>query len=527
MSTYDEEALRGRHRFAISTKFIRDFGIEAPVSGATQLVAARGHRGRLELFSIGTDQRIHHFSRDFSGTWTRLRLPWKASSLAVVPQRDGSDKVFFADFVVDEKRTVTVYELENAGREPQRLLVGRFVTTDPKVYGLGELSGLQCRNGSNILVTSLAARSGAHTSSWVVLFGHGSSTGALSLGEGKGVVARKVLVANEDPGSTRWPHMSFVLMDENGLRVEWGKRSGVLLQSERIPIPELLNVVEIDVARDHRGYLRIFALDRDHRIHVLCQTGGGGSHPPRWTSTWMSPDTTLADGSRPTFHRIFALRQGQGDLVLFALDTEDRLWSISEEDAGTIDGWGRLEELGVRAAHLAVASTDESYVEVFAVSRQNELFRLSKSRRGENWHCEKVGWDASDSEKILHDVYRTGLTIFDEHQDTVAGVPIRVTATEKIPSTVNGLTYTLGPGEPVLAETNAFGKICVTFELTEKKRVPSLSFEAGFLDNGLLDVCPERKAHIYLKSGKKPAEQSWDSRSEMYLIPEDTVIEQA
>lgn len=521
-----DTARPGRHRFSISTRFMRDYGFEAPVSGATELVTARGPRGRLEVLSIGTDQRIHHFIRDAAGKWSRLRWPWRASSLAVVPQRDGTDKVFFAELTVGEpagpagheKKTVTVFELEDLvsleelGAEPRRRLLGRFETTDPKVYGVGPLSGVQCRDGSNILVTALAARPGADMSRWVVLFGHRSSTGALSLSESKGVVARKVLVAGEDPGSTRWPHMTFVLLNGGVPRVEWGMRSGVLLQSEEIPVPELAEVAAIDVVRDHRGYLRIFALDRGHRIHVLAQTGGGDGDAPRFASAWRRLDAARADGSRPSFDRIRALRQRNGDLTLFALDGDDGLWSISEEAGGSSDRWGGLAVIGIRAAHITAASTDDNRLEVFAVSRHNQLLWLRQRERRDGWRLESIGWDASSSEKIKLDVYRTGLTIFDGDYDAVVpGVPVRVTATEKMPSTVNGLTYTIGPDEPVLAETNAFGKLSVTFELTELRPAPALSFEAGSDEE--LDPFPDSEAHVYAGENREPPEDANRRRS--------------
>ena len=363
-----DTAARGRHRFSISTRFMQDYGIEAPVSGATQLATVKGRRG-VEVYSIGTDQRLHRFSRESTGKWSRTALPWKASSLAAVPQRSGSDKLFFAELSsaaggeeagsCAKQKAVTVWELDDSGSELRRRLHGRFATTDPKVYGV-----------------------------------------------------------------------------------------------------------------------RIFALDRGHRIHTLRQTGGGGAHPPRFTGTWRRVDGVRADGSGPAFDRIRALRHGDGEVSLLALDGEDRLWSISLDDAGQ----GRPEEVGIRAAHVAVAAADDG-AEAFAVSRQNQLLWLRKSALRDGWRVEKIGWDASRAEKTRLDVYRTGLTIFDEDHDAVAGVPVRVTAAERMPSTVNGLAYAIGPGEPVLAETNAFGKICVTFELTERKPAPALSFEAESLQH--------------------------------------------
>lgn len=538
-------AAHGRHRFSISTKLMQDYGIETPVCGATQLVTAKGAGGRQEVFSIGSDRHIHHFrrneeGRNEGGRWSRRCLPWQAVSMAVVLQRDGSEKVYFAQLTDSQDgagKAASVYELENGGREPQRRLHGRFVTTDPNVYGLGPLSGVHLDDGSDLLVTTLATHPGNDSSSWLVLFGHRSSTGALSLGsgrslgDGRGVTAERVEVAPQDPGSIRWPHVALLLLDKGRLRLELGTRAGVLLQSRGVALPELVDVVDAKIVRDRRGNHKIFALDRRHRLFVLCQIGGGGERPPRFPAQWIELDCIQRDGSRPALRRLYPQRRGDGSLEVFALDAQDRLWSITERPERrdlprsprgdvALEAWGRLHDLGIHAAHLGAAPRLGQRAEVFAVSRQNQLLWLRRDQL-ENWRLERVGWDALDSERHRIQLYRTGLTVLDESHCAVAGVPVSITATERMPTTVNGLSYAIGPSDAVEVTTNAFGLISVTFETTDERPAPSLSFQAGFMD-GQLDVNPERKAQLYLAdTGAAPRTHG----GEMHLIPQDTVLE--
>ena len=58
-----------------------------------------------------------------------------------------------------------------------------------------------------------------------------------------------------------------------------------------------------------------------------------------------------------------------------AFDQEDRLWSMNQTVSIPIElgAWTPLCDLGIHAAHLAVGSTARGEVEIFTVSRQNQL----------------------------------------------------------------------------------------------------------------------------------------------------------
>lgn len=510
------------HKFTITTKQMQDYGVETPVCGATELVTVKDGAGRLEVFSIGSDGYLYQLRRDgFDGShWRLRRLPWRARALAAVPQRDGTDRVYFLDMKGERTSLTSVYELvptqDGRLRKSRR---GRLSTTDPRVYGVSGLAGVETSDGSNVLVTALAAHPPGAASNWVLVFRERRGFGALSTAETHGVVATRVVVASPEPGSAEWPGIGLAMIYDGGLRLEWGVRSGPLLQTEPVALPSLADAADLAVVTDGAGRLRLFALDTAGRLHVLAQVGTVDGRPV-WAPGWTAIDTATAEGERAYLRRVKAVRTGSGDLVVFAVDEEDRLHAVSESP----DGWGLIEDLGVEAAHFDAAVDAEGRLELFAVSRSDHFVRLAWGADARPSR-EIIEWDAASGERKILNVYRTCLAIFNEDDGVAPGVPVYVTASRQVSAVVNGLSYALNPSEPVTIETNAFGKVTVLFEEHGNEPVPSLKFEADFLDGGILDVCPRRKAQVYVESITRDELLSCArSESKMHLIPEDTLI---
>jgi len=510
------------HKFTITTKQMQDYGVETPICGATELVTVKDGAGRLEVFSIGSDGYLYQLRRDgFDGTYWRLRrLPWRAQALAAVPQRDGTDRVYFLDMKGERTHRTSVYELVPAqdGRL-HKSRRGRLATTDSRVYGVSGLAGVETSDGSNVLVTALAAHPPGAASNWVLIFRDSRGFGALSKAETHGVVATRVAVVSPEPGSVEWPGLGLVMVFDGKLRLEWGVRSGPLLQTEPVALPDLDDAVEIDVTSDGAGRLRIFALDTAGRLHVLTQAGTADGRPV-WAPGWTAIDTSTAEGERTHLRRIRAVRKGDGHLVVFAVDEDDRLHALWESP----DGWSLIEDLGIDGAHFDAAVDADGRLELFAVSRSDHFVRLFWGEDG-RFSREIIEWDAASGERKILNVYRTCLAIYNEDDGVVPGVAVYITANRRVPAVVNGLSYALNPSEPVTAETNAFGKVTVLFEEHGNEPVPSLTFKADFLDGGLLDVCPRRKAQVYVESITRDELLTCArAQSKMHLIPEDTLI---
>jgi hypothetical protein len=369
-------------------------------------------------------------------------------------------------------------------------------------------------------VTALAAHPPGSASNWVLLFRDGRGVGALSTTGTQGVVATRVAVLAVEPGSARWPELGLALIYDGRVCIEWGVQSGPLLQTEPIEVPEIEGAVEIDVASDHAGRLRLFVLDAAGRLHVLAQTGSVEGRPI-WASAWQTLDTSTAEAERTYLRQLKSHRTAEGDLIVLATDHDDNLFAITESGKG----WGLIKDLETKAAHFDVGVDEKGHLEVFAVSRHDHFVRLARSEKG-RFDRQVIEWDAASGECRILNVYRTGLSILNEDDGMVAGVKVYITANRQLSAVVNGLSYSLNPSEPVVALTNAFGKVNVIFEVQGKQSVPSLSFEADFLD-GVLNVCPQRNVQLYMESITREELLSCAAaQKRMHLIPENTVIQQ-
>jgi len=506
------------YKFTVKTQILEDYGVETPVSGANPLVAARRADGDVDLVAIGSDGLLHLLRRDPASPtgWRTRPLGLRADALAAVPQPDGTDAVFFAALERRrDERVALVHQIEEDPGEERfaARLAGRLVSTDPRVYGFGALSGTRLADGSTLLVTSLAAHPASAESSWAVLLRNGTGGGAISLA-GEPLVADKVWLCPEEPGSLAWPHVTLAVLRHGRLWVEWGVTDGPLVQTRSVRLPELAGVRAFDTVRDAEGRLHLFAIDEQRRLHSLEQTGGGGAEPPSWAPAWTRLDPHPDADVR--VETVRAYRCG-AKVAVFAIDPEDRLFQVRAARAG---GW---RDLATRAAQLAVVPRPDGSVELLAVSRQNRLCRLFRGQ-DDTWRREPILWPVPEPPSWIQ-VYRSGLTILDDRQDRVSGVSVRITADERLPMVVNGMSYAVGPGEPVEARTNPFGQVNVTFEVSEPRGgLPSLSFAAEVLD-GVLNVSPERKAHLFVKNATAAELLHPHRRSgEMFLIPENTIL---
>lgn len=530
------------HKFSITTRTLQEHGVSMPVSGATEAVAARGVHGNIELFTIGSDGVLNRFFRDSDDSLVRQRLPFRAERLAAVPQVAGPDRVYFTEMSRrsrGKKRTLLIYEivLRDDGTVSRRR-AGRMTTVDPQVYGVSPLTGISCRDGSDALLTSFAAHPPSDASSFALIFRRGRGFGLLSMSETGGIAASRVEAAPGDPLTVRWPFLPLFMLYEGRLRVEWGVHHGALVQSLPLELPELRSVngdrelIDFSLTRAADGNLRLFVLDADHSVYMLSQVSGVASEPPVWADSWVRVDTAIA-GLRPKLRRLHAVRHN-GRLMLFALDAGDRLYSLTEEDSG----WQEPNRIATGVGHLAAREGENGRVELFAITRQDQLIWLRPNRAGRTEGSRKrlIAWQVDDQDRSLMTVYRTSLTIMNDDEGHVRNAPVSITADDAVTAVVNGQSYKLGPNQPIVARTNSFGLINVLFETQEGTKVPSLHFSADFLEGGTLDVSPQRKAQVFVAANPQTAlpQQGTEATTgkatgqptgQIHLIPEDTLLE--
>lgn len=513
------------YRFTLKTKLLQDYGFECPVSGGTEMTTARNADGSLDLYSIGSEGRLHVFTpkTESSSGWREERLPFHADAVTSVPQRDGIDKIFFAE-LTESPKMVSVYELARAPDGAwSRRAIGRLKTTDRKVYSVSGLSGLQDAQGDNVLVTALAAFPAGLESSCVAVFGKGPGTGALSLVDDQPVAATQVRVCGAAPGRLAWPNLLFINLFDGRLTVERGVRKGAILQSEPLPIPRLDDVVVFNCVRDRDGVEQIFAIDAGHRLFHLAQVDGAEGEAPQWAAEWRELRTVLPGGRCPTLDRLHAVSREDGGLELFLLDEDDHLWHLSERRGPLGRHWSPLLDLGVHAAHLATGIDGQGRVQLFAVTRKDQLLWLRQVEPS-SWVQRKIAWRGTGGNHPRN-VYRTNFTLRDTEGVGAPEVPILITATDRLPMTINGRSYAVGPEHPLQIPTNSLGQINISFEWDEPCDVPTLNLEADFLCGGLLAVCPARQVQIYVRRHRDPRHDASDSTMpKIYLIPEGTEV---
>jgi hypothetical protein len=182
--------------------------------------------------------------------------------------------------------------------------------------------------------------------------------------------------------------------------------------------------------------------------------------------------------------------------------------------------WEKVEDLGVKAARFTVFGGPDGRTEILAISRADRLIHLRNTGRG-HWSRKNIAWRAEATGHRRH-LLRAALTVKHEGHGEASGLPVWVSATDRLSAVVNGLSHSLEPGTAIEVLTDALGKIDVAFEAESLDGVPSLNFEAEFLGEGMLAVCPAREVQLYIR--KPVARQHDSSVPDIYLIPEGTEV---
>ncbi len=156
-----------------------------------------------------------------------------------------------------------------------------------------------------------------------------------------------LVVVTKDSGGSVWR----VTQGKDG----WG---------DKLRLEGALTDEDPKIHRDGLGFMRVFVLDKSHRMYTWAQDSSGDfkfREPPLGTIQLQSPPAVIMSGAK---------------LELFALDGEGRLWKLTEllsNGPNQWAEWSQVPELNGSYAGLPIVGEDESgAVNVFVRHRDDQ-----------------------------------------------------------------------------------------------------------------------------------------------------------
>lgn len=237
-----------------------------------------------------------------------------------------------------------------------------------------------------------------------------------------------------------------------------------------------------------------------NRIHVLVQARDGSVSyrvHERKDGTVAHTDRLTGGRGQPGAARKVHIATVDGKLVVFILDESLRLWVSKETGREAILVPGRWSKVGDQLRHVVAAPRVQGGVELFAVTLDHKLERITQDPASGIWFREMIESRAAPTARTIDmAAYVTEISAQGSRGEPVgAGPLVELSATRPTEVFIGGTSYLLEPGHFTPVPTNHFGKVTVASR-AERLIAPALKIRVPHLDvpEGL-SIRPDVHAH--------------------------------
>lgn len=438
MAAGDVPALR------VSTKYMENFLPLRAVSSGTEIHPQLNGNGDLDIYSVGTDSRVHRYRRsvdrqapyeevDLGVSATQLYLFQPASAVADTP----------SIFGLDSKGKLVLATWKTGGYTQQN--------TGPDADVIRQYRGVRGATGRiylNVVVED--GRLGANyyepqSDTW------GGPVWAPVKGpDGQAARVKEITTAANNPVQSA---VFAIGMDDEVLFAEDSFRASQLKKLNK-------KASHIAALTDAENLLQIFAVERDSGLLWLKRQRKYSPAGIQFED-WVRVDPS----QRGRLGRLQVNLRRDSLVEVFALDDQGDLRYTRQitNDQGRIDGWRPLFPIaaGRHNAIFAVGRDGSGYSEAFSVTPHNELFRFWQSPQTEQWFSEVIEAARDEDKLISVPTHATEITVVDQSGAPLQFASITLNAAFLTTLWVDGNAYRSSIVDPVSLKADATGKLVV------------------------------------------------------------------
>lgn len=488
-----------------------------PVSGGASLQAFLNDSGKLDIYSIGTDNRVFRIRQDANS-----HAPYSAADLGVSLQQLS----LYSEFNTPENNP-NILGINSAGK----LSLARFKNN---AYSQ---EAFQPANATETLVRFLSTRSATGKIYANVMFEAPNQRGSFLLGnnffdpatlkwaadhwatvqgpDGKDAIVKDIAIC-----SNSLLQQSLFAIGTND-RVWFSQGNFSSGASKMVDLGKLFVrsiAVAVDASAD--ALLHIFATERDTGfVWVKRQKKYLVDGKVQWED-WVK----IPSISNVPLNRVFATLNYQNMLEVFAIAEDGRLYQSSQSlTAPNKTTWSALFPLGNEVGNsiFTVVQANNGYSEVYTVTHDNQLKRFWQSPETTQWFNEPLAVDDPAQEIATVPTHSLDLTILDTNGVVQPNSEVTLATSFLTNLQVNGLSFLSSPTEKVKVKTDNAGKLSI-LQRADRLAAASLLIETPFTSLGQ-PVQVEPNAQLQEKMYQVTGDQVYNAKDKSgnYLLPED------
>jgi hypothetical protein len=431
----------------VESKFMQNYLIGAAANAGSEVAAVANGLGAVELFTLGTDQKIWNFYPDpASGTGYSMADTGLSGSAIAAGLNTAGQMVVFAAYGAQLGQ---VTEVNLPG---QRWSAPAYTTIPLPSGSAGAARIFAERIAGQLYVGVLTGANGPMPGTqYHLAYAIWPASGApASLNRTNLSISTLNCVWTGISAATA----AFTVVDT--VILDYNIASG---QLNRRNIAAVFTTIDVDTATDSAGNDQLLAILQDGNVYRLV---GGGNVPYNWQQLSVSS----------AFKQVRMVKDGAGALHAFVLGTNGRLYHLAPS-ASAPSGYLAPAPILAGITQLGLALNDGGAIDLFAVgAAQNTISHLYLQEASGNWAVERLDVATAGTVEDFAS-FSSDITFTDVAGAPLGEEPVLIWASEQAHLVINGSSFVVDAKRPARVSTNSAGMVAVA-QQASKLATPEL-----------------------------------------------------
>ncbi|WP_148270209.1 hypothetical protein [Haliscomenobacter hydrossis] len=452
----------------ISTKYMEDLQIILPVSGGSDIQGYRNEAGKMDLYSVGTDDRVYRLRPNDNqyAPYTVQALGVQARQLSLFeilgdspkgPRMIGLNSAGKATLCSYNNITQNYVQKEfqpaNATKKIEQILALRNATGN--IYVNVILEGGQLANSYFDPVNETWK-----SADWVPIKGPA----------GHDAVVKSIAMVRNNPTQSGL----FAIGSDDFV---WFCEDNYFFNSMRNL--GFKKVSHISVVKDIENRLNIFAVEKDTGLLWLKREKKYSVNFKIDFDDWVQ----LSDLTYMPLTKIYATQRFDNLLEVFGIGENGKLYHINQytktENRKINTYWDKLFELGNEVGNsiFSVVRNESGYSEVYTVTHDNSLLRFWQSPQTTQWFSQKLYTEEPTQQNAVSvPTHSLEVTVLNRSGSPEPNAPVTISTSFFSNLQINGLSYQTSAVDKIQTKADPSGRLVIL------QRANSLSCATVFLN---------------------------------------------
>lgn len=419
----------------VESKFMQNYRIGAAANAGSEVAAIANGAGAVELFTLGTDQKVWNFYPDAASATGYSMADTGLRGTAIAAGLNAAGRLVV--FAAYGAQLGQVTEINQPG---QRWSAPAYCAIPLPSGSTGVARIFAERIAGKLYVAALTGASGPmpgiqyHLSCAI----WPASGAPAALNRTTVTISTLNCVWTGVSAATA----SFTVVDT--VILDYAIASG---QLTRRNIAATFTTIDVDTATDSAGNDQLLAILKDGNVYRLV---GGGTVPLNWEQLSVSS----------AFKQVRMIKDQVGALHAFVLGTNNRLYHLAPS-ASALSGFLAPAPIMAGVSQIGLALNDVGDIDLYAVgAAQNTISHLYLEEDSSNWAVERLDVATAGTVEDFAS-FSSDLTLTDAAGAPLGDEPVLIWAAAEAHLVINGSNYVVDARRPARVSANSAGMLAV------------------------------------------------------------------